>query len=99
RSVILRQHIYWRGLGLYAIGAGIAFVLVSQLHYVPAPVVVFLTLGIVPFAARALPALDFQNPWMAVLCGFLVAGLQMLVGVAGPLLDVFFIDTKLNRNQ
>lgn len=55
-------------------------------------------------AAGALPArspglLDFADPRGAVLCGGLVAGTQLVFGVAGPLLDLFFVHTRLLRRE
>jgi uncharacterized membrane protein YfcA len=59
-----------------------------------------ITLGLVPYAALLVPtrlALDASKTWHAVACGFLVAGLQLISGVAGPLLDTFFVRSKIDR--
>lgn len=101
RALLLRRSVYWRGFALYVVGALAAFAALWRLRYVPGPLVVFLGLGATPFIAALLPAraVDFQRPHAAVLCGCAVAAVQLLVGAAGPLLDVTFLDTRLNRQQ
>jgi uncharacterized protein len=44
-------------------------------------------------------ALDAQKPVHALTSGFLVTALNLTAGVAGPLLDIFFVRTSLNRHQ
>jgi uncharacterized membrane protein YfcA len=101
RAVILRRDIYWRGVGFYLAGALLAFAVLLPLRYVPNRAVVFLGLGLSPFAARLLPArwLDFERPLAAAICGMQVNGLNLLAGAAGPLLDVAFVDTRLSKTQ
>jgi uncharacterized membrane protein YfcA len=101
RAYILRAHVYWRGFFLYVAGSLVAFVVMLSVHYTPAPLVVFLGLGLTPFLALLLPRqwLDFQRPVPALLTGFQVVTLQLVAGAAGPLLDMAFVDTRLDRNQ
>ena len=57
-------------------------------------------LGLVP-ALAWLPKqafhLDAAKPAHAVACGFTVSGLNVVAGVSGPLLDVFFVRSKMDR--
>lgn len=102
RAVLLRSHVQWGGLGAYLLGAAAAWGIAHLVDYVPTPTVVFLGLGSVPFLVRLLPAgplTDFADRRGAALCGLLVVGTQMLFGVAGPLLDVFFLQTRLTRRE
>ena len=101
RAWLLRGHVYWRGFVYYVAGSSVAFALMLGLHYTPDPLVVFLGLGLTPFIARLLPAewLDFQRPRAALVTGFQVAAVQLMAGAAGPLLDIAFVDTQLDRNQ
>ncbi|HEX2678397.1 MAG TPA: sulfite exporter TauE/SafE family protein [Polyangiales bacterium] len=101
RALLLRRHVYWLGLVLYASGAVSAFALLSRVHYVPSPLVVFAGLGAAPFVSLVLPArwFDFERPAAAVLCGAAVVAVQLLAGAAGPLLDIAFVRTQLTRNQ
>ncbi|MEQ1866475.1 MAG: TSUP family transporter, partial [Micropepsaceae bacterium] len=100
RAVLWRQWIDWKIIGLYSLGALPAIAIPVVFAYVPDKPVMLITLGLVPYLAAALPtrwALDATKPWHAVACGFSVAGLQLIAGVAGPLLDTFFVRSKLDR--
>jgi len=44
-------------------------------------------------------SLDAGRPGHALAAGVLVTGLNLIAGVAGPLLDVFFVRTALTRHQ
>jgi uncharacterized membrane protein YfcA len=70
--------------------------------YSPTKAWVYLMLGFVP-ALAWLPKdrfhLDADKPAHAIACGFSVSGLNVLAGVSGPLLDVFFVRTPLTRHQ
>lgn len=101
RAYILREHIYWKGFLLYLAGSLGAYLVMLRVSYSAEPLVVFLGLGLTPFAAALLPSrwLDFQRPVPAVITGFQVAAVQLIAGAAGPLLDIAFVDTRLNRNQ
>jgi uncharacterized membrane protein YfcA len=96
RAVLWRAWIDWRIVGFYTLGAMPAIVLPLLIAYVPDKATMLILLGLVPYAALALPEtvkLDASKRSHAVLCGFLVAGTQLIAGVAGPLLDVFFVRT------
>jgi uncharacterized membrane protein YfcA len=101
RALILWRDIYWRGVGIYAISAGLTFGILSFVRYVPNQLVVYLGLGLAPFVARLLPPswLDFERPHAAFLTGAQVTALNLTVGAAGPLLDVAFVDTRLSKKQ
>lgn len=101
RAYILRAHVYWRGFFFYVGGSLAAYAVVQAVSFTPDPLVVFLGLGLTPFLAALLPSawLDFERPRAAAITGFQVAAVQLIAGAAGPLLDVAFVDTRLNRNQ
>lgn len=100
RAVLWRKWIDWRILGLYTLGAAPAIAVPLVFAYVPEKPVMLITLGLVPFIAAAVPTsltLDASKTWHAIACGFFVAGLQLIAGVAGPLLDTFFVRSPLDR--
>jgi len=100
RAVIWRGWIDWRITGLYVLGALPATLLPVALAFVPDKAIMLITLGIVPYLSLALPkslALDATRTGHALACGFSVAGLQLISGVAGPLLDTFFVRSSLDR--
>ncbi len=102
RAVLHRQHLQWTILGWYALASVTAAIIVVLIAYVPSKPLLFLSLGLVPMLVW-LPknwlSLDAAKPSHALISGFLVTGLNLSVGVAGPLLDVFFVRTALTRHQ
>jgi uncharacterized membrane protein YfcA len=101
RAVILWRAIYWHGVRFYMASALLTFGALCSVRYVPNQLVVYLGLGLAPFVARLLPPrwLDFERPHAALLTGVQVTALNLMVGAAGPLLDVAFVDTRLSKQQ
>lgn len=102
RAWFLRQHILWRILPTYLVGAGSAVGVFTALVLVPDPAVVLILVGLFPWAARLtkrLQGLDITQPFTTVVCGFLVTAAQLLAGASGPLLDTFYVRAPLTRQQ
>ena len=102
RAFLQRAHIAWRTVGWYAAGALVAVVGVSAVAYVPSRALTYLLLGLVPvlvWVPKGWLHLDAQRPVHAAAAGLLVTVVNLLAGVAGPLLDVFFVRTALVRHQ
>lgn len=102
RAWLNRAHIRWEILSLYGAGAAVALAGLTALSFVPDREIVFLALGAVPFIAAALPerlALDITKRGMAAAAGFIITLINLVAGVAGPLLDVFFVRTSLTRHE
>lgn len=101
RALLLRRSVFWSGVWMYLVGAIAAFAALYSVHWVPSPFLVFLSLGATPFLAALLPKqlFDFERPAAAIATGVLVAALQLTAGAAGPLLDLAFVDTQLDREQ
>jgi uncharacterized protein len=100
RSVLWSRYIMWGVLARYLIGLVIAGAVFTSLVFVPDERVIFLVLGIVPFLGLLLPQRmvpQADRPWGAELCGVLCTSLQLLSGVSGPMFDVFFVRTNLDR--
>lgn len=100
RAALLARHIAWRIMGYYLVGAAGAVGLVTFLAFSPSKAQLFLLLGAVPLLTwlpKERLRLDAQIPAHAVLSGFAVTGLNVVAGVAGPALDVFFVRTTLDR--
>lgn len=102
RAILHRQHISWPILRSYILASALAAGLLSVIAFTPSQALVFLLLGLVPLLVW-LPKnwlhLDAAKAPHALLSGFLVTSLNLTAGVAGPLLDVFFVRTKLSRHQ
>jgi len=102
RFWIFRKHVYWTGVGYFAVGSAISLALLASLGIVLEKATFFFVLGSIPLLALLLPksrAPRFEVPAHAFACGLLVTSVQLLAGVAGPLLDVFFVRGGLNRHQ
>lgn len=102
RALLLRRHVRVRTIAPYAAGALGAAALLWPLRFVPDPALVFLALGAIPFVSLALrprPWMDVERPAVAALAGAAVAAVQLVAGVAGPLLDVFFVHSRLGRRE
>jgi uncharacterized membrane protein YfcA len=102
RAVLHRQHIDWRIIRLYALGAFAAAGLVGFITLEPTTATLYLFMGLVPFLVwipEGRLKLDAQIPSQALFCGFSVTGVNLTAGVAGPFLDIFFVKTALTRHQ
>jgi uncharacterized membrane protein YfcA len=101
RAVLHRQHVQGRVIAWYAVGSAAAAAVLGVLSWVPAKSVIYLALGLVPglvWLPRRWLALDVTRPPQAVAAGLLVTGLNLVAGVSGPLLDVFFVRAELGRH-
>jgi len=102
RAWFLRPYVQWRILPPYLLGASIAVGGFAALRLVPDPAVVLMLVGAMPWFARATPRLnrlDIDRPATAVACGLVVTVAQLLAGASGPLLDMFYLNSRLNRHQ
>ncbi|NJN52049.1 MAG: TSUP family transporter [Gammaproteobacteria bacterium] len=102
RSWFLRRHIVWSVLPAYLVGSAIAMVGFVALTVIPNASIVLILVGIFPWLGRLtshLSGLDVTRPLTGACCGALVTAAQLLAGASGPLLDVFYLNTPLNRHQ
>ena len=100
RTLILRKHLMWRLLPGYILGASVAVAGFSALLFVPEASVVLILVGLFPWLARLQPkssALNITRPASNIICGFSVTSAQLLAGAAGPLLDLFYLNSGLDR--
>ena len=101
RAVLHRKFVRWDIVGWYALASAIAGGIVALISLVPSKPVLYLLMGLVPFLLW-LPQrwinLDAARPPQAVAAGLMVTGLNLTAGVAGPLLDIFFVRTSLTRH-
>ena len=100
RTLILRKHLMWRLMPGYILGASVAVAGFSALLFVPEASVVLILVGLFPWLARLQPkssALNITRPASNIICGFSVTSAQLLAGAAGPLLDLFYLNSGLDR--
>lgn len=101
RSVLNFKDIYWSCLIYYFIGALFGGVIFYTLNIVPDRTLVFLLLGIIPFIRylKFIPVADITKPFHSAVCGLSIIMTQLLAGASGPILDYFFVQTRLNRYE
>jgi uncharacterized protein len=102
RAVLHRQHIDWRIVGFYAVGALAAGIAVAGVAFAPSKPLLYLLLGLVPLLVWLpgdIARLDAARPGHAAAAGLSVTALNLVAGVAGPLLDIFFVRTGLTRHR
>ena len=86
----------------YLLGCAVALLIWSFTRYVPSKAVALLLLGTTPFLVRLVPASFGPIPKAGVqgtIYGMTCMTLLLLTGVAGPLLDSFFLGGKLDRRE
>jgi len=101
RAILHRRHVRWDIIGWYALGSVAAAATVAALTFTPSKPLLYLLLGLIPgllWLPRTWLQLDAARPPQAVLSGLSVTGLNLTAGVAGPLLDIFFVRTELTRH-
>jgi uncharacterized protein len=100
RVVQWRHYILWGIFGWYFVGAVIAFAGMWMIAFVPDKAMVYLGLGVMPFLVEALPASMRPNiEWKGVplFTGVATTIIQILAGVGGLFLDIFFQKSMLDR--
>ncbi len=102
RAVMWRASIDWRVFRGSALGAFVALAAFAGVQVVASKPVALLVLGVTPFLGLALPdrlVLDVQRRGHPFLCGLVCMVLQLVAGIAGPILDVFFVRSKMDRRS
>jgi uncharacterized membrane protein YfcA len=102
RAFLWREHINWRIFRRYALGSAVAVLLLFALSWRPDKQTVYVLLGLVAMLVwlpRKLLDLDIQKRFQAEGAGFVVQALNTMAGVAGPLLDQFFVRTDMLRHE
>lgn len=100
RAFLWRQYIDWRVFRRYALGALAGFLVLLLVAWRPEARAVYLFLGLTAMLVwlpKSWLRLDILQRGQAELAGFAVQALNTLGGVAGPLLDIFFVTTEMDR--
>ena len=103
RFWFLREHMLYEVLPGYLLGSLIAIGVFFAFSVIPNENLVLILLGLTPLIAHLIPnrilSVDIRKPRVAFLCGCSVVGLQLTQGTSGPLLDLFYQSSPLNRFQ
>jgi len=100
RAILWRRYINWRVFARYALGSAAAFLMLLAVAWRPEARIVYLLLAataMLVWLPKSWIRLDIFKRGQAELAGFSVQALNTLGGVAGPLLDIFFVTTDMDR--
>ena len=102
RGLLWFKYARYRIVLAYVLGCAAALLLWSFTRYVPSKPIALLLLGLTPFMVRLMPANlrpDVENLTQGTIYGAICMTLILLTGVAGPLIDSFFLGGKLERRE
>ena len=102
RAILHRKFLDWRIVAVFAVGSVLAGGVMAFIAVEPSKATLYLLMGLVPgllWIPQRWVSLDAAKPAQALACGVSVTGLNLTAGVAGPLLDIFFVRTALTRHQ
>jgi uncharacterized membrane protein YfcA len=102
RASLWWRHIRWRPVAAYVAGCALALLGWSLFRYVPETPLALLMLGVTPFMVRLAPVklrANPDSPRQGVFYGTFCMTLILLTGVAGPLIDTFFLGGNLDRRE
>lgn len=97
-----RQYIVLQIVLRYAAGALLAGAIVASGLVAPSKPLALIFIGLASLAGLYVPSHltpDVMAPKQAIGCGTLCTGLQLISGVSGPILDLFFVATALGRRE
>ena len=102
RAWMLREHMLWQLLPHYLLGSATAIAVATYLMLIPDPAWVLIFIGLFAWGgqwSQSLKGLNITKPLTTVVCGFSVTFAQLIAGAAGPLLDVFYLNSGLGRQS
>jgi uncharacterized protein len=101
RAFLWRSHVDWGVFRGYLYGSIVVTALFAAFQFVVSKPVALIVMGLTPFAALALPEklhLNVERRGHAPACGAICSVLNLTAGVSGPILDVFFVRSKMTRH-
>lgn len=102
RALMWRRHVQWSIVFRFVLGLLVVTALMNMVRFSPDLRLVLISLGVIPFIALSIPkhwVPQANSPGGAELCGALCTFFQLLSGVSGPTLDVFFVRGNFDRHQ
>jgi uncharacterized membrane protein YfcA len=101
RALLWRQYVDWKVFRGYLYGSVVMLALFAVMQFVLSKPVALIAMGLTPFLALALPEslhLNVERKGHASACGAICSVLSLTAGVSGPILDVFFVRSKMTRH-
>jgi uncharacterized membrane protein YfcA len=101
RALLWRKEVDWRVFRGYLYGAVLALGFFAAVKLVVSKPVALIMMGLTPFITLALPEklhLNVERRGHPFLCGIVCSVLSLTAGISGPILDVFFVRSKMSRH-
>jgi uncharacterized membrane protein YfcA len=101
RAVLWRAVVDWRVFRSYLYGALGMMALFALMKFVVGKPAALIVMGFTPFVTLALPEklhLNVERRGHASACGVICTALSLTAGVSGPILDIFFVRSKMTRH-
>lgn len=102
RAWLSRRFIVWRIVGFMTLGVLSAAGLLLLFNYSPNAATVSLLIGLMPILVwmpKRWFHLNANRASHAMLCGMASGGLTIAAGVSGPLIDIFFVRSRMDRRE
>ena len=102
RAWLSRHYIVWRIVAFMALGVLSAAGLLLLFNYSPNAASVSILIGLMPILVwmpKRWFHLDANRASHAFCCGIASGGLTIAAGVSGPLIDIFFVRSRMDRRQ
>ncbi len=101
RAFLWRDKVDWRIFRGYAYGALAMLALFAAVRLVVSKPVALIVMGFTPFVTMWLPEsvhLNVERRGHPIACGVACSAISLTTGVSGPILDIFFVRTKMSRH-
>ena len=102
RAWLWRGHIKWPVVAFYAAGAVLSAAGLAAISFTPSKPMTLIVLGLMSFIGLLMPrrfAPDILRRGDSIGCGGFCTLLQLTTGVSGPIFDVFFVRSQLDRKE
>ena len=102
RALLWRRDVDWRVFRGYALGALASAAFFAAVRLVVAKPIALVVMGFTPFVALVLPErlhLNVERKGQSAACGLVCNALNLTAGVSGPILDIFFVRSKMTRHR
>ena len=100
RAIMWRSSVDWRVFRGYAYGAALCLAAFAVVQFVVSKPIALVVMGLTPFLTLVLPEklhLNVERRGHSFACGVVCSVLSLTAGVSGPILDVFFVRSKMGR--
>jgi uncharacterized membrane protein YfcA len=102
RALLWRSKVDWRVVRGYTLGALVMLAVFIAATFVISKPAALIVMGLTPFVTLALPEklhLNVERKGHPAACGAICAFLSLTAGISGPILDVFFVRSKMGRHE